>query len=91
MAKNSNGYKQGGKTVGQKIMDMLGDGMLHTVTELRTCLWDDDCGPTALSAQIGILRKSLRPMGMDIVCYQSSPESSYRLVRHMASAINGKR
>lgn len=52
-----------------RILRLLSDGMPHTKEEVHSCL-SDELGPLKnISVQLSNLRKKLRPMGQDVVCY----------------------
>ena len=92
--RGTNGYN-GGPTVGQKMLAMLQDGMPHTVAELKGCMWDEEGLDESVRPRIADLRKHLRPQGYDIIHVQArvseDGQAYYRMIRLLASAVDGKR
>lgn len=64
----------------KRMMEVLQDGLLHTRQELFACLWDDKSELSAIQARISLLRKKLRPQGLEIDCVLNRG-IKYRLVR----------
>lgn len=78
--------------VQRKMLEVLADGMPHTKEELHACLWDEQGPLSNIRAHICIIRKSLQPIGQDIVCeIRRNRKTYYRQVRLLASACNGYR
>lgn len=72
----------------RRIMNLLSDGLPHTLTELRTCLSDMATGNEALLAYVSNLRKIIRPLGYGILSTpgRKDRETTYQLVRTLAQA-----
>lgn len=75
-----------GPTIAVRLMEVLSDGQPHSVAELMPCLDDPLSGIDALRMRISVLRKSLRPKGLDVM-FQAA--GGYRLVRLLSSPYRG--
>ncbi len=65
----------------QKLLAILGDGLLHPREELHTCLPDELGGENNLQVHICNMRKKLRPAGQSIACEMLEGRANYHLVR----------
>lgn len=74
-----------------RILAVLSDGMPHRRDELMRCLWDELSSRAALKMQLSNIRAKLRPIGQDIVCEWYNRGLSYRQIRLLASAVDGRR
>jgi DNA-binding response OmpR family regulator len=54
-----------------KMLEMLADGKMHSLDELRSCLPDELGGNCNVRVHVSRIRKQLRPSGGDIVCRSS--------------------
>jgi hypothetical protein len=71
---------------------ILSDGLPHKKRELHGCLYDDMGALRNIQTHISLMRRQLRPLGMDILCELVNTRCvCYRLVRLLASATNGRR
>ena len=50
------------------MLELLSDGLPHTREELHACLWDENANLSTVKVHISIIRRTLRPLGEDIVC-----------------------
>lgn len=78
----------------RRILEMLSDGIAHNRDEIKTCLWDELSGPSAVRVAIFRLKQKLRPIGQDIICeisYTPHQTIRYRLVELIPSPCDGKR
>jgi hypothetical protein len=50
----------------QRMIDVLGDGKLHTRQELHTCLCDRLGSLNNIREHLNLLRKKLQPAGMEV-------------------------
>ena len=67
----------------QRILDVLNDGLRHTVDELRHCL-TDELSVSAVKVHVCHIRAKLKEVGRDVVAeHQLFPRSvwTYRQVR----------
>ena len=74
------------KPVKEKMLEMLDDGKPHSLSELRTCLWDEQSPESAVHAHLTAIRQQLRPKGHDIATIKVGGRLSYQLVRLVASS-----
>ena len=66
----------------QRIMNILGDGMLHPIRDMVEPVLEDSQGDKrALAVHICILRRVLNKQGLHIVCEAQGTRTYYRLVR----------
>ena len=79
--------------VQQKMYAVLMDGLLHSKEELFRCLHDDLGDLRNVFAHITTMRKVLNRRGEEVQCVPpvAGRKTAYRLVRLMASAVDGKR
>lgn len=66
-----------------RMLEVLSDGRDHTREELHACLDDQLSALSAIQFHIYCLRKVLKPIGQDIVCFNRRG-IFYRQVRNMA-------
>lgn len=77
----------------QRMAQLLADGELHTMEELKRCLWDELSEATTVRHHLSGTRKVLRLMRQDIICELDSTGKSvgYRRVQYLDQAtVNGK-
>jgi hypothetical protein len=75
----------------QRMMNVLSDGLPHSLKELVACLDYELASPRGVAVHITFLRRKLRPIGQDVSCERLNHISYYRLVRLMHSANDGYR
>ena len=80
----------GAPKVGERILQILSDGLPHDREELRRCV-DEMSSFHNLQNHLVALRKTLRPNGEDIVCELANRRIHYRHIRLLASATDGRR
>jgi DNA-binding winged helix-turn-helix (wHTH) protein len=72
----------------QRLLAILGDGMLHPMSRLLEVLEDPLADTHTVQVHISALRKQLRRFGHDIICVRNG-RTSYQLVRQMANPYRG--
>lgn len=71
----------------QRIADILSDGQPHPLESLLPCLGDPLGKIISLYPHFTRMRSKLRPHGYDLI----SQNGSYRWMRNLPSAVDGKR
>lgn len=67
------------------IHQLLSDGLPHSYTEIRKCLWDEMATKSVIQMHISNLRKKVQAKGMDILPQFINRVFHYRMVRLLAS------
>jgi hypothetical protein len=75
----------------ERMLKILSDGLPHTKQELHSCLYDDQGPVNNVQMHISNLRDRIQRNGFDIVCCRNNGDSWYRMVRHLASAYDGRK
>lgn len=70
----------------QRILEVLGDGMPHSRSELMKCIDDPLSDYTCLNNQLSKIRRKIRPKAREIVCETVHRQTHYRLVGLVGSA-----
>lgn len=70
--------------VERKMFDVLSDGRVHTLLELRGCLWDELSQNSAVYQHISNIRKKIAPNGLGVLQVGKNGNTAYRLVRFLA-------
>jgi hypothetical protein len=71
--------------VQQRMMDLLSDGMPHSLQEMHGCL-HDELGPISnIYMHVLMIRKRLRPIGEDLAYERIFGVGHYRHVRKVRS------
>lgn len=78
-------------TIERKMYNILVDGDLHSRKELHDCLYEDMSPLQNIKAHVCNLRKKLEARGLEIICRKTTHGYYYRMVRFLASAIDGKK
>lgn len=74
----------------ERLMAILGDGLIHTKEELFACI-DDELADkmSTLKSHLALLRVKTRPQGIDIICQFINRGRHYRMVRLLHSSYVG--
>lgn len=80
MAAKDNGNSKTLTPTQRRLMNVLGDGLMHSLKELAMYLNDELANPETVRVHIVHLRKKL-PTGYGIICEYHRGNRYYRLVR----------
>jgi DNA-binding response OmpR family regulator len=64
-----------------RILDVLADGRPHSRQELRHVLWDEEGDRRTVRVHLCAIRKTLRPVGEDVICELHNGTICYRRIR----------
>ena len=64
-----------------RIMELLADGLRHSIAELHKCVNDDLTTAAVVRVNLAHLRRKLRPNGSDIVFERQDNISYYRFTK----------
>lgn len=84
---------QGLTAVQNRMYEVLADGLIHSKAELFACLDDPDGNVSTIFAHISTMRPVLNRRGehVEMIPPVKGRKTGYRLVRLLASAVDGKR
>ena len=69
----------------RKIMDVLSDGEMHSITQLHGCLPDELGSVENVQPHLTAIRKYIRTVGQDITSVKIDDTIYYRLVRKIGN------
>lgn len=75
----------------QKLMNLLGDEQRHSIAEIIERVFTKEDTANNVQYTVSMLRKAIRPKGMDVACIMLGRETFYQLARLTANPYDGRR